>query len=114
VPFLIVLLDLADILQPVIEALWTAQELAIGRTHPDNFEPYDHHNDKMVIFENDLMQAFNNSKRAEVKYMKVEVLLLTWEAAEDDDIRDEVDADTEELIKLFKEINYTVTSFASK
>lgn len=60
------------------------------------------------------MKAFNNSKKAEVKYAKVEVLLLTWEANGDDDIRDEIDADSAELIELFKEVNYTVTSFASK
>lgn len=56
------------------------------------------------------MKAFNNSKTAEVKYTKVEVLLLTWEAGDDDDIREEVDEDTAALLELFREINYTVTS----
>lgn len=62
------------------------------------------------------MKAFNNSKKAEIKYAKVEVLLLTWEAgaADDDDIREAVDADTAELLELFKEVNYTVTSFKSE
>jgi len=60
------------------------------------------------------MKAFNNSKKAEVKYAKVEVLLLSWESAEDDDIREEIDSDTEELVKLFKEVNYSLTTFASE
>ena len=60
------------------------------------------------------MKAFNNSKKAEVKYAKVEVLLLSWESYVDDDIREEIDSDTEELVKLFKEVNYSVTTFASE
>lgn len=55
------------------------------------------------------MAAFDNSKKAEVKYTKVEVLLLTWEARDGDDIREEVDNDTKALVELFDEVGYTVT-----
>lgn len=96
------------------EGTWSIKEITNGRTHPESFEPYDHHIDKIITFENDLMKAFNNSKEAKVKYAKVEVLLLTWEAASDDDIREEVDADTRELVELFNEVNYTVTPCVSK
>lgn len=81
----------------MVEAPWPTRETAIQRTHPENFEPYDYHIDRVAIFENDLMKAFNNSKKAEVKYSKVEVLLLTWEAADDDDIREEVSGFLQEL-----------------
>ncbi len=98
----------------IIEAPWTTQELAIRRTHPENFEPYEYHLDKLISFETDIMKAFNSSNKAQVKYTKVEALLLTWQAGEDDDIREEVDADTEELLELFKEVNFTVTCFESE
>lgn len=38
------------------------------------------------------------------------MLLLTWEASIEDDIREELDEDTKLLVELFTELNYAVTS----
>lgn len=74
----------------VVEAPWSIPHEVATRTHPEDFAPYDYHINQVAVFQNDIMKAFNNSNKAEVKYSKVEVLLLTWEVGDDDDIREEV------------------------
>jgi hypothetical protein len=88
----------------------TPSSNVLKKLHPVDFSPYNHHIDKISTFENDLMKAFNSSRSTRVKYKKVEVLLLTWEAASDDDIRKEVEEDTVALQELFEEIKYDVTT----
>jgi hypothetical protein len=97
--------------QPAVEAPW-ANQLSTLRTHPGDYEPYNYHIDKISAFEKDLIQAQKSSSETDVVYTNVEVLLLTWEAGVDDDIREEVDADTKALTELFKELKYTITPYA--
>jgi hypothetical protein len=47
------------------------------RTHPQDFEPFNHHINDLKIFKNDLISAAKLSKEVKASYKKVEVFLIT-------------------------------------
>lgn len=99
------------------EARWQLQtRLPISvRTHPTNFEPYEHHIEELQTFKDDLLLAKECSERKEANYSKVEVLLITWEKPypkpKRRDIHDDVEKEVAVFTKLLKEVNYNITPF---